>query len=179
MAQGMGSGRLPTPLTEEAKAWMTAQLESFNGWDLNAAGLGRALYIVAAFVFFAVVFFEQYSKRKERLAKLPPGPFQWPYLGSLPYLLLTAGVRSSSRLREIVAALVTKHGPLMLVQIANTQVLVVSSGEFAKEVSRIPLQLFPLESLSALLLGKIHTHHRGLGFRDHMCIYIAQTLGLR
>jgi len=120
--------------TEEARAWMTAQLDSFNAWDLNAAGLGRALYIAAAVVFFSIVFFEQYSRRKERLAKLPPGPFQWPYLGNLPHLLLTAGVRSSSRLRETVAALATKHGPLMILQIADLHVLVVSSGEFAKEV---------------------------------------------
>ncbi|KAG0628390.1 hypothetical protein M758_1G023200 [Ceratodon purpureus] len=134
MAQGMGSGRVPKVLTEEARAWMTAQVESYQKWDLNAAGVGRALYLLAGFVFVSVVIFEQYSKRKERLSKLPPGPFQWPFLGSLPHLLLTAGVRSSSRLREKVSALATKHGPIMFLQIADTKILVISSGVLAKEV---------------------------------------------
>nr|AHI15944.1 flavonoid 3'-hydroxylase [Pohlia nutans] len=116
-------------------AWMTSQLHSLqHPWSWNAAGLGRALYILAGVVFFAVVYFEQSSKRRERLAKLPPGPFQWPYLGSLPHLFLSAGLRSSSKLRETVAALETKHGPIMLLQIADLHVLVVSSGEFAKQV---------------------------------------------
>jgi hypothetical protein len=141
------SGRV---LNAEAREWIGAQVQSYQTWGLNAAGAGRALYLLAGLVFLAVGVFEQYGRRRERLAKLPPGPFQWPYVGSLPHLLATAGVRSSARLREKVAALATKHGPLMFLQLAGSNILVVSSGQLAKEVSgNTPfLSLLPLPSCS-------------------------------
>ena len=132
MAIGM---RGMKPLTEEVAAWMRLHVARYQTWAFNYESAGRALYLVAGAVFFLVVFWEQYSRRRERQAKLPPGPFQWPYVGSLPHLVFTAGVRSSSRLRDNVTALATKHGPLMFLQLMDATVLVVSRGDLAKEVS--------------------------------------------
>lgn len=126
-------GRVRNPeYSEEAKAFIKAQVEGYQTWQLNAAGVGRMVYFLAALVFFIVVLYEQYSKRKERLSKLPPGPFHWPYLGCLPYLRSKGGNKLS--LRAKVADLAKIHGPFMFLQIADAQVVVVSSGELAKEV---------------------------------------------
>lgn len=113
----------------EGKGWMLAYLD-----NLNVTGLGRALYMLAAAVFVAVVYYELTTKRKERIVKLPPGPFQFPYLGCLPQFLLTAGVRSSSKFRDALAAAAIKHGPAALIQLVDHHILLVSNGELAKEV---------------------------------------------
>ena len=70
-------------------------------------GLGKSIYLVAGVVFFLVVFYELYNKRKERVLNLPPGPFLWPKLGSLPQLLMQ-GTRQSFRTR--MSALAQKYG---------------------------------------------------------------------
>lgn len=129
---------LQVEIPEEAKEVIRAELERYKTWNLDVAGLGKFIYLVAGVVFFLVVFYELYNKRTERLLKLPPGPFLWPKLGSLPQLLMQ-GTRQSFRTR--MSALAQKYGPLLFLQVGSDQFVLVSSGEMAKEVSA-PLCLY-------------------------------------
>ncbi len=134
---------------EETRIWLSEYVQRYQSWSLDSSGVGKALYLLAGVIFFLVGFYELYSKRVERMAKLPPGPFQWPKFGSLPQLMfLNWGRRTSSSsssttttttssLRSILERLVTQYGPLVFLHLGSQSFVLVSNGEMAREVRLI------------------------------------------
>uniref|UniRef100_A0A0D6QUM8 Cytochrome P450 n=1 Tax=Araucaria cunninghamii TaxID=56994 RepID=A0A0D6QUM8_ARACU len=79
----------------------------------------------ALLAFLAWLLFSRTLRRQGH--DLPPGPIQWPIVGSL----LSVGFRYRHR---SFATLAKKHGPLMHLRLGAADVLVVSSPELATEV---------------------------------------------
>jgi hypothetical protein len=62
-------------------------------------------------------------------ARTPPGPWKLPVIGSMHHLV---NVLPHRALRDLAAV----HGPLMMLQLGETPLVVVSSREMAREVLR-------------------------------------------
>lgn len=68
-------------------------------------------------------------RAKPAAPPLPPGPWRLPVIGSMHHL---AGKLAHRALRDLAAV----HGPLMMLQLGETPLVVVSSREVAREVLR-------------------------------------------
>ncbi|KAM3356968.1 hypothetical protein P3S68_023682 [Capsicum galapagoense] len=66
--------------------------------------------------------------------KLPPGPWKFPFIGSLHHLV----DRQSSEFlpHRTLAKLASKHGPLMHMKLGERSAIVVSSPQMVREVMR-------------------------------------------
>ncbi|XP_024535166.1 flavonoid 3'-monooxygenase-like [Selaginella moellendorffii] len=76
-----------------------------------------------AIAFFAL--FNLYSRKKAH-SNLPPGPFSWPLVGSLPSL-------GRSRHRSL-HRLAKKYGPIMYMELGSRPHVIISSPAMAREV---------------------------------------------
>ncbi|KAF7078062.1 hypothetical protein CFC21_082543 [Triticum aestivum] len=77
----------------------------------------------------AVVLLQVLKLRVRPRARTPPGPWRLPVIGSMHHLL---NVLPHRALRDLAAV----HGPLMMLQLGQTPLVVVSSREMAREVLR-------------------------------------------
>ena len=98
---------------------------------------------VAATLLLLVVFIAAWSffSSRERKGRLPPGPFPLPIIGNLHLL--------GDLPHRALAALSTKHGPLMSLRFGSALTLVVSSPEIAKEFLKTHDRLFANKAPSA------------------------------
>uniref|UniRef100_A0A453NAK1 Uncharacterized protein n=1 Tax=Aegilops tauschii subsp. strangulata TaxID=200361 RepID=A0A453NAK1_AEGTS len=77
----------------------------------------------------AVVLLQVLKLRVRPRARTPPGPWRLPVIGSMHHLL---NVLPHRALRDLARV----HGPLMMLQLGQTPLVVVSSREMAREVLR-------------------------------------------
>ncbi|CAL4940056.1 unnamed protein product [Urochloa decumbens] len=82
--------------------------------------------------------------RRETRAKLPPGPWNLPIVGSLHHLV-------GSPLHRALLHLTRRHGPLMLLQLGEVPTVIVSSPEAAMEVMKINDPIFASRPRGAML----------------------------
>ncbi|XP_047071281.1 zealexin A1 synthase-like [Lolium rigidum] len=73
--------------------------------------------------------------------RLPPGPWQLPFIGSLHHM---AGQLPHRALRELAQ----RHGPVMLLRLGEVPTLVLSSPEAAREVMKIQDLVFATRPLT-------------------------------
>ncbi|PIA26919.1 hypothetical protein AQUCO_08500010v1 [Aquilegia coerulea] len=89
-------------------------------------------YFSLFFAFLLLLYMSVKVKRgpetRNQNSKLPPGPWKLPFIGHLHHLL---GLPHHS-LRDLAK----KHGPLMLLQLGEVRMLVVSSPRVAKELMK-------------------------------------------
>ncbi|KAM3207729.1 hypothetical protein ACQJBY_062786 [Aegilops geniculata] len=74
--------------------------------------------------------------------RLPPGPWQLPVIGSLHHLL---GALPHRALRDLSR----RHGPLMLLRFGEVPVIVASTAEASKEITKMYDHIFCTRPLSA------------------------------
>ncbi|PHT39247.1 hypothetical protein CQW23_22821 [Capsicum baccatum] len=76
--------------------------------------------------------YKEYNDSSKR--KLPPGPWKFPFIGSLHHLV----DRQSSEFlpHRTLAKLASKHGPLMHMKLGERSAIVVSSPQMVREVMR-------------------------------------------
>lgn len=89
-------------------------------WAVSSTSLLIALVSIAVWLY-------HFSQRQRRSRDLPPGPTEWPLVGSL----LSVGFQYRHR---TFARLASKYGPLMHLSLGTADVIVVSSPEIAMEV---------------------------------------------
>ncbi|KAL2482658.1 Cytochrome [Forsythia ovata] len=87
-----------------------------------------ALFCFLLFIIFLFkVFYDAASSSKNR-KKLPPSPSRFPVIGNLHQLGLYP--------HRSLQSLSKRYGPLMLIHLGSTPVLVVSSADAAREVMK-------------------------------------------
>ncbi|KAJ0980127.1 hypothetical protein J5N97_008382 [Dioscorea zingiberensis] len=68
------------------------------------------------------------SKAKEEKARLPPGPWELPVIGSMHHLII-----GSSLPHHTFRDLARKHGPLMHMKLGHVSTIIISSPQVARE----------------------------------------------
>ncbi|KAK4390550.1 cytochrome [Sesamum angolense] len=81
------------------------------------------------------------KSRHRRSAKLPPGPYPFPIIGSILQL--------GRNPHQTFTKLSKTYGPLMYLKLGSVDTIVVSSPEMAKEVLQTHHQAFPLRTNTA------------------------------
>lgn len=105
------------------------------------------LAIVSMFLSYALIRATFIVFGVENSKNLPPGPTQWPIIGSL-HLLGDQPHQSLAKLAKI-------HGPIMSLKLGQTTTLVISSPEAAKEV----LQKKDLDFANRHVPNGLHAHN--------------------
>ncbi|RWV89676.1 hypothetical protein GW17_00048167, partial [Ensete ventricosum] len=82
---------------------------------------------LCSLLFFLALTKKWHAKYKRPNARLPPGPWNLPLIGSMHHLVGQPPFRA---LRNLAL----KHGPLMLVRIGQVDVVVASSRKAAEEI---------------------------------------------
>ncbi|KAH6836271.1 hypothetical protein C2S53_001137 [Perilla frutescens var. hirtella] len=82
-------------------------------------------------IFFSYVIVIKLYKKTRNDRKLPPGPWKLPILGNLHQLMLIGSLP-----HHALQTLSRKHGPLMHINLGELPVIVVSSPEIAKLVTK-------------------------------------------
>ncbi|XP_006339044.1 premnaspirodiene oxygenase-like [Solanum tuberosum] len=83
------------------------------------------------FLSFLYLLLVEWKKSRNFNKKLPPGPWNLPFLGSLHHLALEGGLP-----HHALTNLGKKYGPFMHLQLGETSMVVVSSLDMAREVMK-------------------------------------------
>jgi hypothetical protein len=85
------------------------------------------LPVVLAIVLIRI--FKLFSTGRPKVIRLPPGPWKLPVIGSMHHLV---NVLPHRALRDLAGV----HGPIMMLQLGETPLVVASSREMARKVLR-------------------------------------------
>ena len=116
------------------------------------------MFVTTILVFLVTFLLFYLFFNRDRSKNLPPGPFQWPLLGSLPYL--------TGDIRERFKELGRKYGDVYTIYIGSKRTIVLNSYEATKEAftkhgavfSGRPQDLFFVENITKGL-GKSFNWH--------------------
>ncbi|CAH9144996.1 unnamed protein product [Cuscuta epithymum] len=113
-----------------------------------------SLFLFISFIGLVVAMSTEWKRKRSlssRGAKLPPGPWRLPLIGSLHHLI---GAFPLRRLRELAE----RHGPLMHVQLGEVSAIIASSPDMAKAILKTHDIAFA--SRAKLLLPEIVCYRR-------------------
>ncbi|CAL4923250.1 unnamed protein product [Urochloa decumbens] len=106
--------------------------------------IGSLFLAALATILLSLLIRNALPTRRETRARLPPGPWNLPIVGSLHHLV-------GSPPHRALLHLARRHGPLMLLQLGEVPTVIVSSPEAAMEVMKINDPIFASRPRGAML----------------------------
>ena len=90
--------------------------------------LSFLVYIcIASLVTLALIVAALWAGHEWRRGLLPPGPLPFPVVGNIPHLMMAGATQ-----HRYLAGLAKKYGPIFLLRLASTPMIVVSSPSLAR-----------------------------------------------
>ncbi len=100
--------------------------------DYIASYLDLSTILICTVVFATIIWFVR------RPSNLPPGPFAWPWLGSLPGIVIDYYRAGRPNPHRFLASLGNAYGNLYSLKIGSLQVVVANNLDTVQEVGQNP-----------------------------------------